>query len=108
MHRSLLAVALLGTVVAPLTASAAPTALTSVSVDLPPGDRLFPDGAGAEAINNNCLACHSTGMVLNQPPLSAAVWGGVVTKMINVYKAPVDPADVDAIVGYLAKMKVSK
>ncbi len=106
MLRSLLAAALMGAVVAPAPVSAAPFTLTSVSVDLPTGDRMFPDGTGADAVNNNCLACHSAGMVLNQPKLSEATWAAIVAKMINAYKAPVDPADVNAIVGYLASMKV--
>ncbi len=106
MLRCLLAAALIGALTAPAAVSAAPFTLTSVSVDLPMGDRMFPDGKGADAVNNNCLACHSAGMVLNQPKLSQATWAGVVAKMINAYKAPVDPADVDAIVTYLADMKV--
>jgi hypothetical protein len=44
--------------------------LKSVTADLPFGDRMFPDGPGSEAVNNNCLACHSAGMVLTQPALS--------------------------------------
>lgn len=106
MLRSLLAAALVAAVVAPASLSAAPFTLTSVSVDLPAGDRMFPDGKGADAINNNCLACHSAGMVLSQPQLSEATWAAIVAKMINAYKAPVDPADVNAIVGYLASLKV--
>ena len=108
MLRCLLAAAVTGMVVAASAVSAAPFTLTSVSVDLPVGDRTFPDGKGVDAVNNNCLACHSAGMVLNQPKLSEAAWAGVVAKMINAYKAPVDPADVDAIVAYLAAMKVGQ
>ena len=77
---------------------------TSVHVDLPESDRQFP-GPGADAINNNCLACHSAGMVLNQPAMSRAAWQAEANKMINVYKAPVAATDVPAIVDYLAKTK---
>jgi hypothetical protein len=80
-------------------------AITSTSVDLPPGDSLFPGGASADAINNNCLACHSDDMVLNQPPLPKATWEAEVHKMITAYKAPVDEGDVAAIVDYLVKTK---
>ena len=73
--------------------------------DLPPGDSMFPGGAAADAINNNCLACHSADMVLNQPALPKATWEAEVHKMIHVYKAPIDDADVPAIVDYLASMK---
>jgi hypothetical protein len=79
--------------------------LRSVSVDLPPGDRMFPDGPGADAINNNCLACHSAGMVLNQPALPKAEWEAEVDKMRTAYKAPIDAKDVDAILGYLVSIK---
>ena len=80
-------------------------AITSTSVDLPPGDSLFPGGASADAVNNNCLACHSADMVLNQPTLPRATWEAEVHKMITAYRAPVDESDVPAIVDYLAKTK---
>src|SRR5579859_6066488 len=82
--------------------------LKSVSVDLPAGDRQFPGGPAADAINNNCTACHSPGMVLTQPNLSKAAWEGEVQKMINAYKAPVEQKDVPAIVAYLVKNKGAK
>lgn len=80
-------------------------AFKSVSVDLPDAGATFPGGTEAEAINNNCLACHSTEMVLNQPALSKAAWDSIVHKMIAVYKAPIDDKDVGAIVAYLDQTK---
>ena len=44
-------------------------------------------------------------MVLNQPKLPKAAWEAEVKKMIQAYKAPIDEADVPAIVDYLAKTK---
>ena len=79
--------------------------LRSVTVTLPTSDRTFPGGAAADAVNNNCVACHSPGMVLNQPALSRAEWQAEVTKMRSVYKAPIDDGDVAGIVDYLAKTK---
>jgi hypothetical protein len=79
--------------------------LKSVSIDLPQGDFQFPAGPGVDAITNNCLACHSAGMVLNQPALPKATWEAEVHKMMNTYKAPVAPGDVPAIVAYLEAMK---
>ncbi|MEE7492042.1 MULTISPECIES: cytochrome c [Methylobacterium] len=100
---------LAGLVLTPASALAAPAPepmhFTSQQVELPSSDRVFPDGPGAEAVNNNCLACHSAGMVLTQPKLSKAQWTETVNKMVHIYKAPVDPADVQAIVDYLAAMK---
>ncbi|WP_027533600.1 sulfite:cytochrome C oxidoreductase subunit b precursor [Bradyrhizobium sp. WSM3983] len=80
-------------------------AITSTTVELPSGDALFPGGANADAINNNCLACHSADMVLNQPALSRSAWDAEVHKMIKAYKAPIDESDVSAIVDYLASTK---
>jgi hypothetical protein len=88
--------------------AAPPLELKSVKIDLPDSDRLFPAGPGSDAINNNCLACHSAGMVLNQPSLSKQAWTAEVNKMINNYKAPVAPEDVDAIVEYLTVLKGAK
>ncbi len=93
----------------PLATGAAPAIdLTSVALDLPVGDRTFPPGPGADAANNNCLACHSAGMVLNQPALSKAAWAAEVDKMIHSYKAPVAAKDIDAIDDYLASLRGGK
>jgi cytochrome c5 len=90
------------------TPAKAPFVFSSVNTDLPTGDRMFPGGASADVVNNNCLACHSAGMVLNQPALSKAQWDAEVHKMINAYKAPVGAEDVPAIVAYLTTMKRAK
>ena len=81
------------------------TTLKSPKLDVPTSDAMFPAGPGSDAINNNCLACHSAGMVLNQPALPVATWQAEAEKMIHVYKAPVDEKDVPAIVAYLARIK---
>jgi hypothetical protein len=81
------------------------TMLKSVNVDLPFGDHMFPDGPGSDAINNNCLACHSAGMVLNQPPLPRATWQAEVSKMRAAYKAPISDEDAATIVDYLTRIK---
>lgn len=106
MSRKLLpAVIILSALSTPLLARAASAIeLKPVKVDLPDSDRMFP-GPGADAINNNCLACHSAGMVLNQPELSKKSWAAEVSKMISAYKAPVAPEDIGAIVDYLARIK---
>src|SRR4051794_11688419 len=88
--------------------AATPFELKSVKVDLPDSDKMFPDGPGSDAINNNCLACHSADMVLNQPALSKQAWAAEVNKMINNYKAPVAPEDVATIVDYLTSLKGAK
>jgi hypothetical protein len=82
--------------------------LKSVSVDLPTSTIAFPGGTKAEAINANCLACHSAGMVLTQHSLSKATWAGVVDKMIHAYKAPIAEKDVPPILEYLQETKGTK
>ena len=82
-----------------------PLVLKSISLELPTSDRTFPDGPGSAAINNNCLVCHSAGMVLNQPAMPEAAWAGEVHKMISVYKAPVSDQDAATIVAYLTHLK---
>jgi hypothetical protein len=110
MFRNFLsAIVWLGVASMPFVARAAtPFELKSVKIDLPDSDRMFPDGPGSDAINNNCLACHSAGMVLNQPALSKQAWAAEVSKMINSYKAPVATEDVGPIVEYLTGLKGSK
>jgi cytochrome c5 len=82
--------------------------LASTSVDLPVDDATYPDGPHADVINANCTSCHSASMALTQPALSADQWKATVTKMREVYKAPVAEKDVDAIVAYLTAMPSQK
>jgi hypothetical protein len=99
-------IAVLGLVQSPHAGEAATiTALKSLKLDVPTSDTMFPAGPGSDAINNNCLACHSADHVLNQPSLSRETWQEVVNKMITAYKAPVDPDDAKAIVDYLVRTK---
>jgi len=85
-----------------------PLTLKSVDVTLPDSDRELPDGQGLAAVQNNCVSCHSAGMILNQPALPKAVWEAEVAKMRNTYKAPINDKDVPDIVGYLAVVKGPK
>ena len=100
---------LVGTAVTeqPAAAKAAMT-FKSVKVQLPDSDVQFPAGPHADAINNNCLSCHSADMVLNQPPMARAKWQAEVDKMRASYKAPVNDADAKAIVDYLTGLKSPK
>ena len=110
MYRKLLPIAiLLGVAITPLVARAAtPLELKAGKIDLPDSDEMFPTRPGSDAINNNCLACHSADMVLNQPAMSKQAWAAEVGKMINNYKAPIAPEDVGAIVDYLTALKGAK
>jgi len=79
--------------------------LHSVNLSFPDSDRTFPGGAKADAINNDCLICHSVGMVLDQASLSRAAWQGIVDQMHNDFKAPFAAKDGPAIVDYLVNLK---
>jgi mono/diheme cytochrome c family protein len=81
-------------------ASAAPVAYT-----LPDETAAFKPGPNLEVVKNNCTACHSADYVNTQPrgpKFKKDFWQAEVTKMIKVYGAPIDDADVPKIVDYLA------
>ena len=100
---------ILGTILLPLAGHPEPlTELKSLKLEVPTSDMMFPPGAGADAVNNNCLACHSADHVLNQPSLPKATWKDVVNKMINAYKAPITSKDAAEIVEYLTRTKGAK
>ena len=59
-------------------------------------------GPGLHKVQTNCGACHSLDYVqMNSPYLNAASWDAEVTKMINAFGAPIDPADAKIIAVYL-------
>jgi mono/diheme cytochrome c family protein len=61
-------------------------------------------GAGLEAVEGNCGACHSLAYIeMNSPFLNAAGWEAEVNKMIKVFGAPIADPDARAIIAYLAK-----
>lgn len=80
-------------------------ALKSVHVSLPGDSQELPNAPPEAGV---CLACHSAGMILNQPAMPRAAWEAEVEKMRNTYKAPVDPKNVPKIVDYLTAIKGSK
>jgi hypothetical protein len=92
----------------PIACRAAPLdQLKSLNLNVPSSDMLLP-GPGADAINNNCLVCHSADHILNQPSLSKKAWGEVVQKMITAYKAPTSSQDATAIIDYLVRTEGTK
>src|SRR3954453_22862922 len=81
------------------TAAAAPASYT-----LPDDASSFKPGSNVEVVKNNCTACHSADYVQTQPrgpKFSKDFWQAEVTKMIKVYGAPIEDADVGKIVDYL-------
>ena len=75
-----------------------------VSYKLPDETAAFKPGANLDTVQNNCTACHSADYVKTQPrgeKFRKDFWAAEVTKMINVYGAPIEDADVGKIVDYL-------
>jgi hypothetical protein len=61
-------------------------------------------GPGLDKVEANCAACHTLAYIpMNSPILNAAGWDAAVNKMINLLKAPIEPADAKEIKDYLAK-----
>jgi mono/diheme cytochrome c family protein len=93
---SLAAIALVG--LGPLLAA-------PVSYKIPEETAAFRPGPGLDVVRNNCTACHSADYINTQPrgpKFKKDFWQAEVTKMIKVYGAPIDEADVGKIVDYLA------
>jgi sulfite dehydrogenase (cytochrome) subunit B len=76
-----------------------------VGYQLPEETAAFKPGPNLETVQNNCSACHSADYIRTQPQgpkFKKDFWQAEVTKMIKVYGAPIDEADVSKIVEYLA------
>ncbi len=92
------------------TAAIAGSSLVSVTAapvnyKLPQETAAFKPGPNLELVQNNCTACHSADYINTQPrgpKFKKDFWQAEVTKMIKVYGAPIDDADVGKIVDYLA------
>jgi mono/diheme cytochrome c family protein len=95
----------LATTLAAAALSVSGTAL-SKSIELPPdGVQLKPSSLpGYAKAQANCVACHSAEYMLYQPPTAPrAYWDAMVKRMKGVFNAPINDADMPAIVDYLAK-----
>ncbi|KJC58676.1 sulfite:cytochrome C oxidoreductase subunit B [Bradyrhizobium sp. LTSPM299] len=87
------------------TLSIAAATATPVNYALPEETAAFKSGPNLEVVQNNCTACHSADYIKNQPQgekFKKDFWQAEVTKMIKVYGAPIDDADIGKIVEYLA------
>jgi hypothetical protein len=62
---------------------------------------VLPDRPNAEAVDRNCLSCHSSETILNQPALSRDIWAAEIDKMRTDFKAQISPAADEAILAYL-------
>ena len=72
---------------------------------LPEETAAFKPGPNLDVVQNNCSGCHSSDYINTQPQNMKSkkdFWQAEVTKMIKLYGAPIDDADVPKIVEYLA------
>ncbi len=60
-------------------------------------------GKGFDAVQANCLMCHSFGYIINQGPQSKEFWVKKTEKMVVHFKAPISQEDQDKINDYLYK-----
>lgn len=58
-------------------------------------------GKHFDAVQANCLTCHSFGYILNQDKQSRTFWEEKVHKMVHAFKAPIAPKDQQYIAQYL-------
>jgi sulfite dehydrogenase (cytochrome) subunit B len=76
-----------------------------ISYKLPDETAAFKPGPNLEIVQNNCTSCHSADYIKTQPEgpkFKKDFWQAEVTKMIKLYGAPIEDADVSKIVDYLA------
>jgi mono/diheme cytochrome c family protein len=76
-----------------------------VSYTLPAETAAFKPGPNLDTVQNNCSGCHSADYIRTQPQgpkFKKDFWAAEVTKMIKVYGAPIEDADVGKIVDYLS------
>jgi len=96
---------LAGLVVTISLAAALSVAAKPVTYELPEDKTAFKPGPNLDVVQGNCGACHSADYVQTQPTgpkFKKDFWQAEVTKMIKVYGAPIDDADVPKIVEYLS------
>jgi len=60
-------------------------------------------GKGFDAVQANCLMCHSFGYIINQGPQSRQFWKHKVDKMVTHFKAPISEEDNKIVTDYLFK-----
>ena len=102
MHNRILLA--LASYVVPRASVSRPSTPRRSSYTLPDETAAFKPGANLDTVQNNCTACHSADYIKTQPrgeKFKKDFWAAEVTKMIKVYGAPIEDADVGKIVDYL-------
>jgi hypothetical protein len=74
------------------------------TIKLPNETAAYKAIPGVDLANGYCLTCHSVDYVANQPPgMPRAFWLAEVTKMKNVFGAPITDDQVPQLVDYLVR-----
>ena len=95
----------LATLVAVATLSFCTALAAPVNYTLPEETAAFKPGPNLDVVQSNCTGCHSADYIKTQPQgekFKKDFWQAEVTKMIKVYGAPIDQADIGKIVDYLS------
>lgn len=88
------------------TGQVAPARATTVkTIDLPHFPPILPPGPGLEAVETNCVVCHSPRLITDQPDFPREKWAEIVHKMVETFGGHVTPEDQEKIIGYLAFIK---
>ena len=76
-----------------------------VAITLPYEEPELPPGPHLHEFQVGCTVCHSTRLVMTQPPFSKTQWEGSVKKMVTAFGAPLSPDDQARIVDYLVAVR---
>jgi len=81
------------------------TTLPVETIVLPHDEPELPAGPHQRTFLVSCTICHSTRMVLTQPPFRREQWAEVVHKMVKTFGAPITPESEGRIVDYLTTVR---
>jgi hypothetical protein len=75
------------------------------TIVLPHDEPELPSGPHQRTFVASCTICHSTRLVMTQPPFPQKQWEEVVHKMVKTYGAPITPEAEGQIVAYLTTVR---
>ena len=92
---------------APVSPPGAPAGTTFPveTIVLPHDEPELPPGPHERTFATSCTICHSTRLVMTQPPFSRKQWTEIVQKMVKTYGAPITPDGEEQIVDYLTTIR---
>ncbi len=77
------------------------------TITLPEDEPELRPGPGRQVFYNNCITCHSSRYITNQPPFPREIWTDEVNKMIRNYSAQIQSEEAGQIVDYLMSINGS-